>query len=146
MGQVATKSHNTLVKLFFRLYAGNRRRSWRNNTKDAWSDAIYTMDTLIALPVLSLSMALWVIVIRIFPTTIGVTGIPKGALVLLVLSVGFVVDAIFAKYIDKYHDVPIAHDSFSGTADRAAIVIAFVISFVTFLLMLGLVIMLSKRH
>jgi hypothetical protein len=139
-------TNKALVKLFFRLYAWNCRRSWRNNPTDAWSDAIYTMDVLIGLPVLSLIMTVWAIAIHQFPKTIGTVGMPKVAELLVVLFVGIVVDMIFTKSINKYRNHPVNHDSFSATTDRVAIVRAFLVSFSLFIAMLGIVVMLNRRN
>ncbi len=139
-------TNNALVKLFFRLYAWNCRRSWRNNETDAWSDAIYTMDVLIGLPVLSLIMTLWAIAIHVFPKTIGTVGMPTAAELLVVLLVGIAVDMLFTKRINKYRNHPFTHESFSAATDRVAIVSAFLVSFSLFVAMLGIVVMLNRRY
>jgi hypothetical protein len=134
---------NALAKLFFRLYAANLRRSWRNSPKDAWSDAIFTMDSLIVVQVLSLILAFWAISIHFFPNSIGVLGMPKGAGIVVVVVV-FVVDAWFTNSINRHTHDPITPDNFAAPRDLMAIVLAFAISFLFAGAMVGIIVMLRR--
>jgi hypothetical protein len=135
---------NALATLFFRLYAANLRRSWRNNPKDAWSDSILTMDSLIAVPVLSTIMVFWTISVHLFPNSIGVLGMPKGVGLIVVVMVSFVVDAWFTSSINRHKHDLITPDSFAAPRDRMAIVIAFAISFLFAVAMVGIIVLLRR--
>jgi hypothetical protein len=145
VSQAARTSHNALVKLFLRLYAANLRRTWRNSPKEAWTDAIFTMDSLICVPLMSVIIVIWVIAIHMFPATIGGFGMPKAAGLAIGIPVIFVVDTVFTKRIDEYRSEPIARDSFSATVDRVAIFIAFIASFSFVVAMIGIIVMLHRR-
>ncbi len=135
---------NVLAKLFLRLYAANLRRTWRNNPKDAWSDAIFTMDSLIVVPVLSLIMVFWTIAIHLFPLSIGAFGMSKGAGLIIIIIVAFVVDALFTRCISRYKHDAITPGSFAATVDLMVIFFAFAISFLFAVAMVGIIVMLRR--
>jgi uncharacterized membrane protein len=133
-----------LIKVFLRLYAANLRRTWRQAQGTAWSDAIFTMDSLVGIPVLSSIYAMWMFLMALFPTSIGVLGIPRGAVVVLVLMIGFIIDRLLTRGVSRYKNESITSDSYSTTADSMAIIAAFLISFTYFLIMIAIVVAIHK--
>ena len=105
---------------------------------------MFTMDSLIGLPVLSLIFVIWIFSATVFPTSIGAFEKPQGAVILLVLIVGFIVDRVLLKIVSRYKSEPITSNSYSTTVDSLAIFAAFLISFTYFLTMIGIVVALHK--
>lgn len=137
--------HKTLANLFLRIYAMNLRRGWREDPGTAWSDAIFTMDALIGLPVLSFIFCFWVLGLALFPGAIGVFGMPRGVEIAVVIAVGFVVDRWLSRSMGKYKRESISRDSFSSAGDFVVIVASFAGSFAFFVAMLIVSILIRRR-
>jgi hypothetical protein len=135
---------NSLTKLFLRLYAANLRRTWRNGPGDAWSDAVFAIDSIITVSALSMIMVVWVVATVWLPNSIGKFGMPAVAGLPLVVVVGFVVDYFVSKRFIHYKMSPIDSDSFSKKGDTAVIYIAMVLSFLFAVVMIVTVAMLRR--
>jgi hypothetical protein len=120
---------NIFTKLFLRVYAANLRRSWRNSQEDAWTDAVFTLDSIVIVPIVSMIMVSWVVATVSLPGSIGKIGMPKAAGLPLIIVVGFVVDYFLSRRFIHYRKSPVARDSLSTMSDSAAIYIAMAISF-----------------
>jgi hypothetical protein len=132
------------TKLFLRVYAANLRRSWRSSQEDAWTDAIFTLDSIVILPILSMIMVLWVMATVWLPGSIGKIGMPKAAGLPLIIIVGFLVDYFLSKRFIHFKKTPVAKDGFSTMGDSAAIYIAMVLSFLFFVAAVVTVAMLRR--
>jgi hypothetical protein len=114
----------------------NLRRSWRSDPSAAWIDAIFTLDTLVTLPALSLIFAFWLLVIAWFTKSLGLIGMPRGAEIAIALATGVGVDFVLSKRMSAYKRKPVSLDSFSSTEDSAGVAISFALSFAFVVLML----------
>jgi hypothetical protein len=89
--------------------------------KSAWTDAVYTLDVLVTIPVLAVMMAIWIIAIRLFPTTVGSFGMPKNMGLIVVLPLVIAVDALCSKYMSSYENLPNIRDDFATAGDAVGI-------------------------
>jgi hypothetical protein len=133
-----------LTKLFLRIFAMNLRRGWRSGSGIAWSDAIFTVDILICLPLLCLLGTLWLLAIDLFPSTVGLFGMPWGAEAALVVATWLGVDIPLSRKMGAYKREPISSTCFNSTADRFMMVAAGAISSISCALLVAASMFLHK--
>jgi hypothetical protein len=134
-----------LSMLFQRLYVMNLRRSWRNSPGAAWADAIYTLDVLLAFPILSLLGGAWLVATDIFPRTVGRFGIPDAAIVVVAVVVWLGVDIPLSRGMRRFRDERALRDAMVSSADRMKVAAAFAISGVIWILLLAVALVLHHR-
>src|ERR1700733_11899461 len=106
-----------LKTLFLRIFAANLSRGWRNNPDTAWSDTIYIVELLVTLPLLTFCIFVWVILMDVWPHTVGALGWSDAIAVILFTVSWLIVHVPLVGLSRRYRDASLVRRSGESSKD-----------------------------
>jgi len=134
------------MNFFLRVYAMNLRRSWRSDIATAWSDALFTTEVLIVMPLTFLILVLWLVAQRTLPNAVDVSRIPYQAEIIFAALEWFALDTMLSRLLHIYRDKPISSSSFNSNRDRWILVVAGAIACTSCASLIWIIAILKSHH
>jgi hypothetical protein len=132
-------------RLYLRLYTSNLERPGRNDADLAWSDAKYTLEMLVGIPLIGFLDAAWIICGDVLSNPNRKFEISAGGQGALFLFVWIAFEVYLRRVTARYKDNPISLEQYRSSAERAKITVALVTSISCVVAEVILVLLVHKR-